>query len=709
MTSATKSYFFEVLAEEIPAWMLPPPSLQRELLTMCEEELGIEPSAAPGLLTIGATSRRLYFNLSGLPDRQADREEEVKGPPRKIAFDAGGAATPALLGFLKKNGMALEDLPPADPADDYIRVSKLIRGRETGEILADRVPLIIEGIRWPRMMRWGWNERAWIRPVHSVISVLDGEPLPIEIFGISSGTRTRGHRTLSTGTIDVRSFEQYIDALGSEHVVVDPSAREAMMRQRSIGLAEQIGGLPADDETIWKQWRYLTEFPGIVRAQFDEQFLDLPEEVLITVMRVHQKQLPIMKDGKLSNSFLAVMDLADDHDGNAASGNAFVTNARFADARFFYDTDRKRDLESRVGDLSHLQFQEKLGNYSDKTARIVSIAARILEQSGAATTRDAVGTAARLSKADLMTEMVKEFTELQGRIGGIYAREEGHPEEVWKAIYDQYSPGAADEPVPRNVTGAIVSLADRIDTLAGFFLLGMKPTGSKDPFALRRTAQGAVQILMNREGWQIDLPVDRLIAIGVEAHQADGAAGSAAAADLLDFFGDRVRTLLESSSFGFAYDELAAVMASGWSNSLIDVHDRVVALRGIRNERQFLSILDSAKRIANITEGASVSTVDRSLLAEPAEKRLAELGALVREQIDELAARRQYREALESFAAMAPELETFFNEVLVMVEDPAIRANRIALLQTVGSSVRMIAEVTRIVIDRSDYAGGKAG
>ncbi|HUF18862.1 MAG TPA: glycine--tRNA ligase subunit beta [Thermoanaerobaculia bacterium] len=709
MSDGTRSYFFEVLTEEIPAWMLPPPRVEAELLHLYATELGIAATEASSLLRIGATSRRIYFQMAGLPEKQEDHIEEIKGPPRKISFGADGSPAPALLGFLKKNQATLDDVQTDQPGDDYIRLKRTVPGKAISEILTARIPGIIESIRWPKMMRWGGGERSWIRPVHSVVSILDGSPLPIEILGVPSGIRTRGHRILTTGNVTVGSYEQYIESLGEAHVVADPAVRESMMRQRCRGLAEQVGGTPADDETIWSQWRYLTEFPGIVRAEFDEAFLQLPEEVLITVMRVHQKQLPIMKEEKLSSFFLAVMDLTDDHDGNVASGNAFVTNARFADARFFYETDRKRKLEERVADLAHLQFQEKLGDYAGKTSRIVEIARRILEDAGAGASKVSVTTAARLAKADLMTEMVREFTELQGKIGGIYASEEGYPDETWMAIYDHYLPLGAEGALPRNLAGAIVSVADRIDTLSGFFLVGMKPTGSKDPFALRRTAQGVVQILANRDGWELAVPVESLIHIGLDAHNADVAATRAASAELLDFFAERVRTLFENTPHSLAYDEVAAVMASGWSNSITDALDRAKALREIRNQSSFLSILDSAKRIANITADASSSSVDRSLLVEPAEKRLADLAHLVRDQIDELVAQKRYREALDSFAAMAPELENFFNEVLVMVEDPAIRDNRMALLQQVGGAARMIADVTRVVVDRSDYASGKKG
>jgi glycyl-tRNA synthetase beta chain len=309
--------------------------------------------------------------------------------------------------------------------------------------------------------------------------------------------------------------------------------------------------------------------------------------------------------------------------------------------------------------------------------------------------------AAQLCKTDLVTEMVKEFTDLQGKIGGIYAREEGQPEGVWQAIYDHYLPVNIEDALPRTVSGAIVSVADKIDTLAGFFRIGAKPTGSKDPFALRRAAQGVVQILLNRDKRQLRIGIDQLIDFALVAH--NDANNAAVRAELLAFFEERLRTLLEISQYGFAYDEIAAAMAAGWASSLTDLVDRITAVKTIRNEPNFLSILDSAKRIANITGQHAETRVDAAKLENETESRLNDLAGAVGEQIEEMISERDYRRALESFAAMAPELETFFDEVMVMVDDPAVRKNRMSLLRKVGNSVMRIADVTKIVVDRSEY------
>lgn len=672
-------YFFELLTEEIPAWMH----------DAAQNTLREKLAPFGGKATVTTTTRRIIFYLAQLEEREADRVQEVKGPPKKAAYDASGNPTQALNGFLKKNNAAIEDVLDGG---DYILVKRNITGRGTDEILRERVPEIIEGLRWPKMMRWGKGEYSYIRPIHSIVSVYEGKPLPVSIFGIESGKTTVGHRTLAPQKIEVSSYNEYVHKLEAGRVIVDVTRRRHVMAERARVLANQAGGTPAMDASIWSQWQYLTEYPGIVRAEFRREYLALPQEVLVTVMRVHQKQLPILDvNGHLTNSFLAVLDNEGDPDGNAAYGNSFVTNARFADAEFFYETDRKRPLESRLEQLEHLQFQEKLGNYRKKTDRIVEIA-RALDAD------EATLTAARLCKTDLVTEMVKEFTDLQGKIGGIYARAEKYPDEVWQAVYDHYLPVNVEDPLPRTLSGAIVALADKIDTVAGFFSIGVRPTGSKDPFALRRAAQGVVQILLNRDKRHVRVPIGELFDVALRIHGAPQVKS-----DLESFFGERVQTILETSAYGFAYDEVQAAMAAGWAGYLPDLVDRIEAVKAVRNDADFLSILDSAKRIANITEGHSATTVDRAKLENDAEKRLNDLAGTVSQQVDELIANRHYRDALRSFVALAPELEHFFRDVMVMVDDEAVRKNRMSLLRKVVSSVEKIADVTKIVVARRDY------
>ncbi|MGZ7078749.1 MAG: glycine--tRNA ligase subunit beta [Thermoanaerobaculia bacterium] len=688
-------YFFEIVAEEIPAWMhdAAQSALKESLQKLCTD-LG----ATTSDVIVNSTPRRIAFVLPALPEREEDREQDVKGPPKKSAYDASGNPTAALQGFLRKNEASISDV--LDAGDEYVRIRKRIAGRNTDERLRERVPQIIESLRWPKMMRWGSGNHSWIRPVHSVLSLLGETHVPIEVFGVASSLKTVGHRTLAPRPIEVHSYNEYVTKLELARVVVDALRRRHVMAERARVLAMQVGGTPSLDATIWSQWQYLTEYPGVLRAEFRKDYLSLPEEVLVTVMRVHQKQLPVRNpSGALTNSFLAVIDNEADPDGNAAYGNSFVTNARFADAKFFYETDRRRPLADRLERLTHLQFQEKLGNYLEKSKRIERIAAAICGE--LKVEPGDVVAAARLCKADLVTEMVKEFTDLQGKIGGIYAREEGQPDGVWQAIYDHYLPLNLDDELPRTPGGAIVSIADKIDTLVGFFSVGMRPTGSRDPFGLRRAAQGVVQILLNRDKRQLRIGVDRLIDIAGAAYGTGTA--ERVKTDLLEFLAERVRTLLETSRYELAYDEIAAAMEAGWASSLTDLVERVQALKAMRNQANFLSVLDAAKRIANITAGHETGRVDPALLEHDAEKRLNTLASEVRSQIEELIGERHYRQALESFAGMAPELENFFDQVMVMVDNEAVRRNRMSLLRGIGDAVTRVADVTKIVVDRSDY------
>ncbi|MBW3566270.1 MAG: glycine--tRNA ligase subunit beta, partial [Acidobacteria bacterium] len=614
---------------------------------------------------------------------------------------ANGKPTKALEGFLRKSDASEKDV---EKRDGYVWVTKRVAGETAAGFFAGEIPAVFEKLRWPKMMRWR-QDHEWIRPVHGVVALFDGKVVPLSIFGVESGSSTFGHRTRSSNDpIEVAGYDSYVEALAEASVVCLSDERAATLRERAAALASEAGGSAAEDGSIWDQWKFLTEFPGVVRAEFEEEYLELPAEVLTTVMRVHQKQLPITREGKLTSSFLAVMDAPDDPQGLAASGNAFVTNARFADALFFYRQDRKTPLADRGEQLRHLQFQEKLGDYGAKTERIEKLAQWIREVSSSKVSREAVTTAAGIMKADLVTEMVKELTELQGRIGGIYAREEGYAEEVWQAVYDQYLPQSIDDPLPRGELGMILSLADRADTLAGFFLLGLEPTGSRDPFALRRAAQGIIRILFGGAEGRLVLDTGALIRKAIAGLSGDfPVTEEEAARKLTAFLEERVRSILELDG-GFAYDEIDAAVAAGWEKDLPDLEARVRALREVRERPDFLSILDSARRIANITPEGFEGTLRVDLLEHDSEKGLAELVELVNQQIAESIRERNHLRALQTFAGMAGDLERFFEDVMVNVEDVAIRENRIALLQKAASGVRPIGDVTRIVVDRKSLA-----
>ena len=553
-----------------------------------------------------------------------------------------------------------------------------------------------------------------MRPIHGVVSLFDGELVPFSLFGVAAGDSTVGHPILSPRPFRVRGAADYRRKLADRGIEVRPEERRRLLQAEMEERAAESGGLLVDDPALLDKLAALCEIPGVLEGSFDEGFLALPREVLTTSLRDHQSALTVASAESAEGAvallpkFLTVMDRPDDPAGRVRSGNEWVVAARLADARFFYGEDKKIGLERRAAQLARLGFHEKLGSYADKSERLVRLAGEICERLGWQAAADGARQAARLLKADLATEMVKEFTSLQGVMGGIYAREEGQPEAVWQAVYDQYLPASTDDRLPRGRAGLAVALADRVDTLAGIFGLGLVPTGSRDPFGLRRAAQGAVRICL--EG---GLPVD-LEALGAAAVELYGERVkrpvAEVLADLRPFLHDRIRYLLGLQ--GYAYDEIEAALAAsseGGRSDLPDLKERVESLHQARERPEFLSIVLAAKRIANIVKDAPERPVAPDLLAEPAERQLAAAHETLREEVREAAGRGDYDGALDGIAAFAPLLDRFFVEVLVMAEDPAVRANRIALLQAIGATLSRIARLTEMVVDRAEHRARTEG
>jgi glycyl-tRNA synthetase beta chain len=697
-------YLLEVRSEEIPARMLEPG--MRELATRVFEEL-MARGVGPREVETGYTPRRLVLILGGLPEREPDREEQVMGPPARAAFAADGSPTPALLGFAKRLGLAPEDLSRVKTdKGEYMAATKKIAGRPTREALAEIVPRVLAGISWAKTMRWGSGEGPWVRPVHGVVSLLDGDVVPFDFFGVAAGDSTAGHPILSPAPFRVAGAEDYKRRLAERRVEVRPDERRRALAETMRSRAEALGGRLVDDAALLDKLTAICEIPGVLEGRFDDAFLELPAEVLSTSLRDHQSALTVAApegDGGLLPCFLTVMDRADDPAGRARSGNEWVVAARLADARFFYGEDRKAGLARRAEQLSRLAFHERLGSYAAKTERLVALSAAICDQLGWGEVKPQAAAAARLLKVDLATEMVKEFTSLQGVMGGIYAREEGQPEEIWQAVYDQYLPASTDDRIPRGRVGQVAGLADRLDTLVGIFGLGLIPTGSRDPFGLRRAAQGAVRIALEG-GLALDL--DQVAAEAARLYGDQLARGAEEILeDLRPFLYDRIRYLLGLA--GYAYDEIEAALAVGVA-SLPDLRARVDALHQVREEAAFLSVVLAAKRIANIVKDAARQPLDESLLAEPAEKDLAAAFQALRTDVEEAAASGDYERCLHRIADLAPVLDRFFVEVLVMAEDERLRTNRIALLQAIGRAVSRTAKLTEMVVDKAE-ARAKAG
>ena len=648
-------FLLEIGSEEIPDWMIAP--ALEQLRSLFEGMLAA--SRLGGRVAwVDATPRRLVLRAEGIAERQADAEELISGPPKS-------AGEMAAQGFARKFGATSEQLEVVrTPKGEYFAFRRKIEGRKASEILAAELPGLVLRINWPKTMYWtGKGGPRFIRPIRWIVALLGTEVVPFEIAGVRSGNVSRGHRKLGKSAVKV-TVRNYIDRLRSHGVIVSAEERR---RKIETEIPVRIKKDPALLDTLV----YITEFPTPIVGHFDEPFLSLPEEVLVTVMRHHQKYFSVEReDGSLAPQFVAVMNTSGDPEGLVRQGNERVLRARFNDARFFWDFDQHKKLADRVEDLAHVTFQAQLGSYKEKTERVVAL----VEELGG---DEHARRAAWLAKCDLTCEMVKEFTELQGIIGGLYARSQGEPEEVAMAIYDHYKPVSMEDSIPRTRAGQLVALADKVDTLRGCFAVGLIPSGSRDPFALRRAAQGVVRILVEG-GYSI--PISQLT-------RGD--------AQLRDFLMDRIEYYFREIR-GFRYDEVNAVLAAGCED-LIDVEKRLQAIQGVRPTENFEPLAASFKRIANILKQAGFQEcgeVNTNLLEPGPETDLYEEFRRVRETV---ASSGNYRAALEAIASLRPKVDVFFDKVLVNAPDEAVRRNRLTLLSNLLTEFSAIADFSEIV------------
>jgi glycyl-tRNA synthetase beta chain len=713
----------EIGCEEIPARMLD--AAREELSTRIENLLGRERllkaggTAAPGGnntvsqsndgITSFSTPRRLAVLIHAIEARQPDLEEQLKGPATKVAYK-DGKPTAAAEAFARKAGVNVSHLRTiTNPKGEYIVATVVRKGRSAADLIAAELPKELNALYWPKNMYWRANKlERFVRPVRWIVAMLDGEVLPVEYGGVSAGNKTRGHRILHPGEITISVPGAYVTEMETGKVIPVSAVREQHIRKALDAATRTVPDARwRDDPELLKTVVNLTEFPGVVLGSFDRQFLSLPEEVLVTVMRDHQKYFAVEDaTGKISPHFLAVLNTDADRDGVIRHGNERVLRARFSDAQFFWQTDQKIPLTERVEMLRNLTFQRELGSYWSKTERMRTLAAMLatdLQREGMPVSSGSVDEAARLAKSDLTTELVKEFTELQGIIGGLYAEAQGIESLSADAIYDQYLPESADDAVPRSVEGALVSIADKADSIAGMFALGIEPSGSKDPFALRRQANGIVRILAEHK---LPMPVSAIIDAALSQYRGSSdLAGKLrqldhATAALAAFFRERLEFYLRDV-LGFAYDVVNAVLAAG-SNDIPDAVARARAVAKVRETDDFVAISVAFKRIKNILRQAqerkeySNASVDSSRLVEPAEQALGQHVLKTFKQVQELLPLKRYEEALTAIARLRPVVDTFFDKVMVMVDDESLRANRLALLATIQLSFSTIADFSEI-------------
>jgi glycyl-tRNA synthetase beta chain len=705
-------FLLEIGCEEIPARMID--EAAQELASRVGE-LFKRHSLSHAEPQSFSTPRRLAV-LIGTADRQPVAWAKQLGPSEKVAF-SGGKPTKAAEAFAQRMEIRIEDLKVEETEKGrYIVAEVKTGGRTASEILAENLPKEISTLYWPKNMYWRKRGELFVRPVRWLVAMLDEEVVPLELFGIAAGKTTRGHRIISREDVTISKPSAYVETLRGAKVLAAPE-REHVIRKALDAATRTISGARwREDESLLSTVVNLTEFPSVILGSFDPEFLDLPEEVLVTVMRDHQKYFAIEDaDGKLLPHFQAVLNSAGDSDGLIQHGNERVLRARFNDARFFWQTDQKQTLRQRVDLLRNVTFQKDLGSYYDKTLRVQHLASSLSEtvkQSGIAIRPGVVHKAALLAKTDLTTELVKEFTELQGIVGGLYARVQQLDDDlrpdvqlaISRAIYDHYKPESMEDAAPATVEGAVLSIADKADSIAGMFALGLVPSGSKDPFALRRQANGIVKSIAEHK-----LPL-HLSAIMIDARtRYDGSEAEkrfskvAYSASIQSFFRERLEFYLKDVR-GNAYDVVAAVLAVD-ADDVVDAAARAEAVSKVRGSSDFESISIAFKRMKNILRQASEKTkliamrVDVASLQEESEKELAALIPPTVAVVEKLRRAHDYEGALLEIAKLRPAIDRFFDKVMVMVEDDNLRANRLALLQSLVKEFSTIADFSEIVTE----------
>lgn len=684
-------FLLELLCEEIPANALASARRQlEERLAAVLAEAGVAGATVRALSTV----RRLVVHVEGLPERQPDRVETVTGPPARAAFAPDGSPTQAALGFARGQGVEVGELRVVDgPKGPVVAVSRTRRGARMVEVLAEAVPGLVAGLHFPKTMRWGEGVHTFVRPLHGVLALFGKATLdqvvPFELFGVASGSTTVGHRVIAPGPLElagVAGFAGYLEAMERAGVVVDQEERRRRLAARVEALAAEVGCMVRPDPSLMDEHVELVEQPGVVRGSIAERFLALPEEVLVTTLRHHQKCLVLERQGRVAPFFLAVCDRADDPAGHVVQGNEWVAGARLADAEFFFQQDRRKRLEAYRDGLARVVFHQRVGSFEEKTARLARLAATLADSQGVEA-RDAALRAANLAKADLVTAMVGEFPELQGVVGGIYARLDGEADPIWQAIADQYQPAGLEGSIPRGAVGAVMGVADRLDTLAALFAAGEIPTGSKDPFALRRAALGAVKICA-----EFPLPgIDLGDAVAAAVAGCPGA-GPELVEALRDFLREREHYYLTAVA-GVATDVASAVLGARWGRVPDDLA-RARALEGVRGEAVFADLALAFKRVRNMVAKGRGARPARALLAEPAERALADAVAVASDAVRRAAVGGRYGDALRALAELAAPLDRFFTDVLVLCDDDALRQARLALLGEVEGLFLEVADLS---------------
>lgn len=693
----SRDLIFEIGTEEIPAKFMNRTLEQlREITnkTFTENRINFE-----SLNTYG-TPRRLVLYVKAVSEKQEDLETELKGPSKKAAYDDNNNPTKALLGFTKSNGLDLADIFIKElSGTEYVYGKKHVLGMATKEVLKTLLPEILTSISFPKSMKWGNKTFRFARPVRWLMPIFGDELIEFDKDGIPCSKFTRGHRVLSKDKIEISRAEDYFDILKQEYVIVDQNVRRDIIKKQCEEIAKEKNGVLIEDEELLEEILYLVEYPTALSGSFEEDFLKLPKEAIITPMKEHQRYFPIEnKEGSLLNNFIAVRNGDDNFIDTVRQGNEKVLRARLSDARFFYEEDKKTSLDDCVEKLKHVVFQETLGTIYDKTENIMNNSAYLADTLGLdEASKSKLNRAANLAKADLVTNMVKEFDELQGIMGREYALVQGENREVANAIEEHYMPRNAGDALPISLIGSILSIADRIDTISGCFSIGIQPTGSQDPYALRRQAISIINIILDKE---LHINLRSLIETAIKPFIDKGIVKgelSKVIDDINEFFKQRLKNVLLDKKY--EYDVIDAVLAIGL-NDIQDAYLKIKELSKWKNQEEFLSIASSFNRVSNLASKADTISVNVQLMVEEEEKRLYESYVNVSKIFGEAIDNKEYDNALKALMIMKTPIDNFFDNTMVMVDDVDVRRNRLAILKTIETMMTRFADLSVIVVNK---------
>ena len=683
---------FEIGTEEIPAGYIQP-ALDVLAAEAAKKLQGLE-LAFESIRSFG-TPRRLALAITGLQSRQADRRQEHIGPSKKAGFDANGKLTKAAEGFARSRGLAPEQLQVvATPKGEYLMAMEDVKGQDTAALLPALLEALIRELVFPKSMRWAGTSLTFARPIQWLLALYNGAVVPMTVEGLTSGRTTRGHRFMAPAEVEVAGIDSYLAALAERFVIVEPAARRAKVaaevrRAVSEG-AGAAGAQPVLHEGLLDTVTNLVELPCALCGRFDRKFLQLPEEALVTSMREHQKYFPVVgADGKLLPLFVAVNNTRIADQALAASGHERVLRARLEDGLFFFNEDRKRPLADRCQGLHGIVFQNKLGTMQAKSERLAALAG-LLADRVAPELRGDVIRAATLAKADLLTTMVGEFPSLQGIMGRVYALHDGEKPEIAQAIEEHYLPLRAGGEVPQSLLGALVGIADRLDTLVGCFAIGEKPTGNKDAFGLRRQAIGLISLL---RGLHISLSLEAAATAALAGYAGVVEQKAEVVGEVVQFIRRRFEN--EQIAAGLPQELVEAATSAGFDDP-VECLMRIEALDQIRGQESFGVLAGSFKRIRNIVKDNRATAVNQALLTEPAEQELFAALTAVRDQALPLLKQRAYQPALLAMLAIKNPVDRFFDEVMVMAEDAAIRQNRLNLLTALGEMILRVGDISRM-------------